>query len=67
VITISARLAPGHTLIEVTGHGRDEPGDLDGARACAAVSVATELTIAYLNALAQQDPAHIRVEIKQQE
>jgi uncharacterized protein YsxB (DUF464 family) len=66
LITISARFAPGHTLIEVTGHGRDTPGDLDGARACTAVSVATETCVAYLNALAQQDPEHLRVEITQE-
>jgi len=60
VIEIRACLTPGRTSIEVTGHGRDEPGDLDGIRACAAVSVATETAIAYLSALAEQDPVHIR-------
>ena len=60
MIEVRVRLADGLTSIEVTGHGRDEPGDLDGARACTAVSVATETAAAYLQALAQQDPNHIR-------
>lgn len=63
MIKVRVRLEDGLSLIEVTGHGRDHSGDLDGARACAAVSTATETCAAYLHALAQQDPDHIQVTI----
>jgi len=66
VIEVRVRLAGGHSLIEVTGHGREVPGDLDGARACTAVSVATETAAAYLHALAQKDPEHIRFHLTEE-
>ena len=61
MIEVRVRLSDGLTAIEVTGHGRDVPGDLDGVRACTAVSVLTESVIAYLAVLAQHHPEHIRV------
>ena len=65
MIDIRVRLLSGLTAIEVTGHGREQPDDLDGVRACAAVSVATETCAAYLEALARQDPEHIRFHIEE--
>ena len=63
MIEIRACLIEGRSSIEVIGHGRETPGDLDGIRACAAVSTAAETAIAYMAALAEQDPEHIRFEL----
>ena len=65
MIDIRVLLGDGLTRIEVSGHGRVDPGDLDGACACTAVSVATETACAYLHALTQQDPEHIRFQIEE--
>ena len=65
MIEVRVLLGDGLTRIEVSGHGRDHPGDLDGALACTQVSVATEIAAAYLRELAQRDPEHIRFTIEE--
>lgn len=62
MITIRARLVDGAepvSSIEVTGHGRQHPGDTTGAALCSTSSTAIETVIAYLAAVAEQYPEHM--------
>lgn len=66
MITVRARLVDGPepvSAIEVTGHGRQHPGDIEGATLCSITSTTLETAIAYLAAVAEQHPDHIQFQL----
>jgi uncharacterized protein YsxB (DUF464 family) len=66
LIEVTAVLGDGRTFIDVTGHGRSTPDDIDGARVCAITSTVTEIAIAYLSAVAEQYPNHLRFHLSKE-
>lgn len=59
MIRVRARLGDGHTVIEVDGH----EGHLEDGRVCAAVSAITQTALLGLEAVAEQYPDLVSVDI----
>lgn len=62
MIRIHARLGDGRTVIEVSGHEEHA----EGGRVCAAISAITQTALLGLEAVAEQHPDLVSVEITQE-
>ena len=62
MIEVRARLGDGHTFIEVAGHEEHAAG----GRVCAAVSAITQTALLGIQAIAEQHPDLVSVEITEE-
>lgn len=63
MILVRARLGDGHTSIEVDGH----EGHAEDGRVCAAVSAITQTALLGLQAVAEQHPDLVSIQITEKD